>query len=197
MDWFNFVSVIIVCWVFIAYCLPDWRKVVWPKMTQEKPFQHLVFATLFLLCILWSAQAGVKDGLQIHFLALTTLTMMYGWRIAFLLSIPAMLVNHLLHGISLSMLPSAWVLSALVPILISYLIFCSATVTFHVTFLFSFLWQGSSMEHSLAACIYSSTRFIIFLWVTTTGKLSNTITLFSFRYSPSLKGCLMGCLWLY
>ena len=123
MDWFNFVSIIIVGWVFIAYCLTDWRKVVWPKMTQEKPFQHLVFATLFLLCILWSAQAGVKDGLQIHFLALTTLTMMYGWRIAFLLSIPAMLVNHLLHGIPLSMLPSAWVLSALVPILISYLIF--------------------------------------------------------------------------
>ncbi|MET2973421.1 hypothetical protein ABXV21_26720, partial [Vibrio harveyi] len=59
MDWFNFVSVIIVCWIFIAYCLPDWRNVVWPKMTQEKPFQHLVFATLFLLCILWSAQAGV------------------------------------------------------------------------------------------------------------------------------------------
>ncbi|AYO14558.1 hypothetical protein D0812_09140 [Vibrio owensii] len=123
MDWFNFVSIIIVGWVFIAYCLPDWRKVVWPKMAQEKPFQHLVCATLFLLCILWSAQAAVKDGLQIHFLALTTLTMMYGWRIAFLLSIPAMVVNHLLHGIPLSMLPSAWVLSALVPILISYLIF--------------------------------------------------------------------------
>lgn len=122
---------------------------------------------------------------------------MYGWRIAFLLSIPAMLVNHLLHGIPLSMLPSAWVLSALVPILISYLIFCSATVTFHVTFLFSFLWLVSSMEHSPVACIYSSTRFIIFLWVITTGKLSNTTTLFSFRYSPSLKAYSMGCLWPY
>ncbi|MCV5928191.1 hypothetical protein OFO11_40470, partial [Escherichia coli] len=79
----------------------------------EKGFQHLVFATLFFFSILWTAQAGVKEGLQIHFLALTTLTMMYGWRMAFLLSIPAMLVNHLLHDVSLLLLPTSLVLSAL------------------------------------------------------------------------------------
>ncbi len=62
MDWFNFVSIIIIFWVVVVYCLPDWRRVVWPKMEQEKPFQHLVFATLFLISVLWSAQAGVKEG---------------------------------------------------------------------------------------------------------------------------------------
>ena len=123
MDWFNFVSVIIVCWVVVVYCLPDWRQVVWPKMEQEKPFQHLVFATLFLLSILWTAKAGVKEGLQIHFLAVTTLTLMYGWRMAFLMCIPVMVVNYLIYDIPLPTLPSALILSALVPILISHLIF--------------------------------------------------------------------------
>lgn len=52
MDWFNFVSIIIIFWVVVVYCLPDWRRVVWPKMEQEKPFQHLVFATLFLISVL-------------------------------------------------------------------------------------------------------------------------------------------------
>ncbi|MCF7481877.1 hypothetical protein L3V31_09055 [Vibrio sp. J1-1] len=123
MDWFNLGSFVVIIWVIIVFCLPDWKKVVWPKIEQDKSFQHIVFATLFLLSILWSAQAGVKDGLKIHFLALTTLTMMYGWRMAFLISIPAMVANHWIQGVSLVLLPSSLVLSALLPILISYFVF--------------------------------------------------------------------------
>ncbi|ELA7356693.1 energy-coupling factor ABC transporter permease [Vibrio alginolyticus] len=123
MDLFNLGSLVVSIWIVVVYCLPDWKKVVWPKLEKEKGFQHLVFATLFFFSILWAAQAGVKEGLQIHFLALTTLTMMYGWRMAFLLSIPAMLVNHLLHDVSLLLLPTSLVLSALIPIFISYLVF--------------------------------------------------------------------------
>ncbi|EMK6932644.1 energy-coupling factor ABC transporter permease [Vibrio alginolyticus] len=123
MDLFNLGSLVVSIWIVVVYCLPDWKKVVWPKLEKEKGFQHLVLATLFFFSILWAAQAGVKEGLQIHFLALTTLTMMYGWRMAFLLSIPAMLVNHLLHDVSLLLLPTSLVLSALIPIFISYLVF--------------------------------------------------------------------------
>ncbi|HHX8280086.1 TPA: energy-coupling factor ABC transporter permease [Vibrio diabolicus] len=123
MDWFNLGSLVVILWIVLAYCLPDWKKVVWPKLEKEKAFQHLVFATLFFFSILWATQAGVKEGLQIHFLALTTLTMIYGWRMAFLISIPAMLVNHLLHDVSLLQLPTSLVLSALLPIFISYLVF--------------------------------------------------------------------------
>ena len=123
MDWFNLISLAVILWIVIVYCLPDWEKVAWPKLEQEKAFQHLVFATLFFFSILWATQAGIKEGLHIHFLALTTLTMMYGWRMAFLISIPAMLVNHLLHDVSLLLLPTSLVLSALLPIFISYLIF--------------------------------------------------------------------------
>lgn len=123
MDWFNLGSLVVILWIVLAYCLPDWKKVVWPKLEKEKAFQHLVFATLFFFSILWATQAGIKEGLQIHFLALTTLTMMYGWRMAFLISIPAMLVNHLLHDVSLLQLPTSLVLSALLPIFISYLVF--------------------------------------------------------------------------
>ncbi|MGI3095820.1 energy-coupling factor ABC transporter permease [Vibrio diabolicus] len=123
MDWFNLGSLVVILWIVLAYCLPDWKKVVWPKLEKEKAFQHLVFATLFFFSILWATQAGVKEGLQIHFLALTTLTMMYGWRMAFLICIPAMLVNHLLHDVSMLQLPTSLVLSALLPIFISYLVF--------------------------------------------------------------------------
>ncbi len=119
----NIGSLIIVAWVIVACCVPDWKKTVWPKLEQEKSFQHLIFASIFCITILWSAQAGVKDGLDIHFLALTTLTMMFGWRMAFLVSIPTMIASHLLHGTSLLLLPTALVVSALVPIFITYVIF--------------------------------------------------------------------------
>ncbi len=123
MDWFNFASLIVIFWVIIAFCLPDWRKTVWPKLEQDRSFQHILFASIFLLTILWSAQAGVKEGLKIHFLALTTLTMMYGWRMAFLIAIPAMIVNHWIQGTPFILLPSSLLLSALLPILISYSVF--------------------------------------------------------------------------
>lgn len=123
MDWFNVGSLIIVTWVVVAFAYPIGEKVVWPKLEQEKAFQHIVLASFFLITVLWSTQAGVKEGLQIHFLALTTLTMMYGWRMAFLLSIPAMISYHWIHDISFILLPSSLVLSALMPILISYVVF--------------------------------------------------------------------------
>ncbi|CDU09687.1 Membrane protein [Vibrio diabolicus] len=92
-------------------------------MKRKKHFSTSFSQHSFFSSILWATQAGVKEGLQIHFLALTTLTMMYGWRMAFLISIPAMLVNHLLHDVSLLQLPTSLVLSALLPIFISYLVF--------------------------------------------------------------------------
>ncbi|MDF2153640.1 energy-coupling factor ABC transporter permease [Vibrio sp. CAU 1672] len=123
MDWFNFVAFLIIVWVMVAFCWPDFRQVVWPKLMSEKDFQHLLFGTVFLLSTLWSAQAGVKEGLQIHFLALTTLSLMFGWRMALVISVPAMLANHLIHGHSLAMLPTSLLLSALIPIGISYCVF--------------------------------------------------------------------------
>ncbi len=161
------------------------------KMEQEKPFQHLVFATLFLISVLWSAQAGVKEGLQIHFLALTTLTMMYDWRMAFLFCIPAMVVNHLIHDISLLMLPSALVLSALIPILISYSIFL-LSYQYLPRNIFVFIFVAGFFNGALTGSLHLLINSFYHLSVTTMiGKPSSTITLCLFRYSLSLKVFLM------
>ncbi len=41
----------------------------WPKLRQERVYQHLVFASLAALSVLWSIQAGIKDWLRTTFLA--------------------------------------------------------------------------------------------------------------------------------
>lgn len=113
--------VLIIIFTFIAY--KDVKHAFWPKFQTEKPFQHLTYVALFALLLLWSAQASVKEGLTIHFLALTTFTMMFGWRCAFILTIPVAAALALIGKLSFVELPEFILLSCLIPILISYAIF--------------------------------------------------------------------------
>lgn len=118
--------VIVIIFVFIA--VKDVKTAFWPKFKSEKSFQHLTYCVVFALFLLWSAQASVKEGLTIHFLALTTLTMMFGWRSAFILTIPVSCALIIVGKISLYGLPEYLLLSCLLPILISYAIF---SISYH------------------------------------------------------------------
>jgi uncharacterized membrane protein len=61
----------------------------WPKIKQDKHYQHLVFATVVILLLLWFLRAGIHEDLQVHFLGVTALTLIHGWRIAaFIGSLP-------------------------------------------------------------------------------------------------------------
>ncbi|ELL7085064.1 energy-coupling factor ABC transporter permease [Vibrio fluvialis] len=114
---------LIIVLIFLALALRDVRITFWPKFTHEKSFQHLTYFVIFALFLLWSAQASVKEGLQIHFLALTTLTMMYGRRCAFVLTLPVTVALVVVGKLGLYDVPEYLLLSVLLPILISYAIF--------------------------------------------------------------------------
>ncbi|WP_154171636.1 energy-coupling factor ABC transporter permease [Vibrio metoecus] len=101
----------------------DSQQTLWPKFRNDRSFQHLTYFVMLGLFLLWSAQASVKEGLNIHFLALTTLTMMYGWRSAFIITIPVTTALALVGKISFAALPEYLLLSSLLPILISYSVF--------------------------------------------------------------------------
>ena len=65
--------------VIMMYVYP--RELL-PKLRNETGYQHFVFASVVTLGLLWSVQAGIKDGLNLHFLLVTTLVLCHGWRIA-------------------------------------------------------------------------------------------------------------------
>ncbi|EKE70989.1 energy-coupling factor ABC transporter permease [Gallaecimonas xiamenensis] len=46
--------------------------------------QGLFFGSGLALLALWLLQAGIEDGLEVHFLGLTTVTLVLGWRLALL-----------------------------------------------------------------------------------------------------------------
>lgn len=101
----------------------DVRTVLLPKLRNESGFQHFTFAVVAALAMLWSAQAGVKAGLSIHFLGLTTLTLLYGWRSAYAIGLFAALAVTLFSELPLTMLPSYLLFSVLCPIVISHGVF--------------------------------------------------------------------------
>ncbi|CZF83961.1 energy-coupling factor ABC transporter permease [Grimontia marina] len=59
----------------------------WQKMRTEKDYQHLVFASGIILFCLWALKAGISEGLDIHFLGMTVLTLCHGPRIAIWISV--------------------------------------------------------------------------------------------------------------
>ncbi|EKE86874.1 energy-coupling factor ABC transporter permease [Idiomarina xiamenensis] len=61
------------------------RDVPWRQFLQQNWQQHLAWASVAILAVLWSFRAGIMDGLAIHFLGITTLTLMFGLRLALLL----------------------------------------------------------------------------------------------------------------
>ncbi|BBG88891.1 MULTISPECIES: energy-coupling factor ABC transporter permease [Aeromonas] len=47
-------------------------------------YQHLCLGGAIVLVPLWTLRAGLHEGLEIHFLGLTSLTLLLGWRLALL-----------------------------------------------------------------------------------------------------------------
>jgi len=75
--------------IWLAIVVVGFPREFWPKFRSEKDYQHLVLASIVMLCLLWSLRAGIAEGLQVHFLALTVLVLSHGWQIAGLIgSIP-------------------------------------------------------------------------------------------------------------
>lgn len=103
--------------------LRDFKYSFWTKFKAEKSFQHLTYFASFALFLLWLAQAGVTEGLPIHFLGLTTLTMMFGWRCAFVITIPVTFALAVVGKLTFFNIPEYLLLSSLLPILVSYALF--------------------------------------------------------------------------
>lgn len=79
--------------IWLALLVMSFPREFWPKFKAEKDYQHLVLATGTVMFLLWSLRAGIAEGLQVHFLAVTVLVLSHGWQIAGLMgSMPIVLL---------------------------------------------------------------------------------------------------------
>ena len=80
----------VLCLLLIVWRLP----LAWLKQAQN---QHLLLGATVAVLLIWAFRAGISPGLSIHFLGVTSLTLIFGWRLA-LLSLAVVCVGMVLAG---------------------------------------------------------------------------------------------------
>ena len=70
--------------LFVLVLLLALWRLPWAVLLGNRRQQHLFFGSTVALTLLWTLRAGISPGLGIHFLGITTLTLMFGWDLAVL-----------------------------------------------------------------------------------------------------------------
>lgn len=83
-------------WLSTAIGLPllllALRSAPWRQLIANQTLQHILFATVLSLALLWLLQVEVRATLAIHPLLITVVTMVFGWSFALLIGASALLV---------------------------------------------------------------------------------------------------------
>lgn len=87
----------------------------WRALLAAPERQHVLFGGLASLLLLWLMSVRIADGLWVHLLGVTTLTMVVGWRLTVLGGTVILLAHLWLMGLSLLAAPMAWLLTIAVP----------------------------------------------------------------------------------
>jgi uncharacterized membrane protein len=107
-------------WVVLAgTCLVAARYADWPALRAVPVRYHLFFGSVVCCLLLWLMSVNTVSGLRFHFLGVTTLTLLLGWRLAILAGAAAVICHTLLIGQALGAAPAAWLLTVAVPATVS------------------------------------------------------------------------------
>lgn len=113
------VSTTLITAIMLPACIrfADWRAIAQVPMRQ-----HLLYASLLFLILLWMISVRHIEGLLLHFAGLTTVTLLVGWRFALMIGAIATIAYTLIVGQELAAAPLAWLLSVVVPASVSRLL---------------------------------------------------------------------------
>jgi len=106
----------------LGFALAMWlalRSAPWWQLYQPGRL-YLFTVSVLGITVLWSLSAGITPGLSLHYLAVTTLILMFGWQFALLAVSLALVLVALFTAQDWASLPLVGVLSGLVPILVSH-----------------------------------------------------------------------------
>lgn len=146
-------------WVLLLFW--QFPRNFWPKLRVESGYQHLVFATTLLLGILWSIQAGIHDGLKLHFLLLTTLVLCHGWRIAIWLCLLPTLFLVFIGKLALADAGLFAISHYVVPGLFSYLVFL-LSYRYLQRHLFVYIFVAGFLAAALTICLQLLLSSVLF-----------------------------------
>lgn len=95
-------------------------------LVQKRDLHQLAGACVLGLVFLWALKTGIQPGLEVHFLGLTAVTLMLGWRLSILVAPLALVVLTVLGVYPWQEFGVNLFIGMLVPISFTYLIFLLA-----------------------------------------------------------------------
>lgn len=111
-------------WIFwLLLMLRYFPKEFFSKFRHETGYQHLVLISMIVLSLMWSVQAGIREGLNLHFLCVTVLVLSHGWRIASVICLFPTLLLIAFHKVPLIDAGMFAMTTFLLPGLFSYAVF--------------------------------------------------------------------------
>jgi uncharacterized membrane protein len=93
------------------------------QLVDDSAFQHRFFGASAAVFVLWIFRVGIVDELQVHFIWLTSLALILGFRWAMISSSVVLLAITVVGYEKFSMLGINWLLGTLLPISVTYAIF--------------------------------------------------------------------------
>ncbi|XOV89295.1 MAG: energy-coupling factor ABC transporter permease [Pseudomonadota bacterium] len=91
------------------------RYAKWHLLLASRTRQHLFFGGMLAALLLWQLRIQVVDGVWIHLLGMTALTLVLGWCYAVIAGTLVALAYTLMAGESLLVVPGCWLFSVLIP----------------------------------------------------------------------------------
>lgn len=144
------------------------RELNWTQFIKDKTRQNLCVISILILVALWSLQTGIRDSLEVHFLGLTALTLMVGWRLSIITATLATLIVTVMGVASWLNLGENLLLGAILPITLSYFVFL-LTYSYLPRQLFVYIFVAGFFNAVLAL---SAKMFFMGLYLTMTGVYS-------------------------
>lgn len=96
-------------------------KAPWVELFSDTRRQHLLFGTVFCLCMLWLLRRDFPSGVAVHFIGMTAVTLLLHWPLAILAGLFAQLVLVLFGKPELAAVGINGLLLVLLPVLIAEL----------------------------------------------------------------------------
>ncbi|WP_394220666.1 energy-coupling factor ABC transporter permease [Alteromonas gracilis] len=109
--------------IYGAFLLGAAKQIDFAQFAKNKQQQHVIFGTASSLFVLWLFKAGIFEGLDVHFLGLSVLTLMLGFRNAIIASFIALIGASAIGYGSWENIGVNGLLGTVLPIGITYLFY--------------------------------------------------------------------------
>ena len=128
------------------------KKLIFSRLISDKKCQHLVFGSTACLFTLWMFRTGIYEGLNVHFLWLSALTLLLGFRWAIFSASLALLGITVFGKESIDMLGVNFLLGVLAPIALTYGFY---SLTFHKLprHIFTYIFLCAFIPGALTICL--------------------------------------------